>query len=69
MLWLAIVAATVRRIDEFAVNTEKPAPWGVYVGRLLDVHYFVRPRSWKVEEVTDISTIETWLKKGKVSKV
>lgn len=69
MLWLAIVAATVRRIDEFSVNTEKPAPWGVYISRLLDVHNIVSSRSWKVEEVTNVSTIEAWLKGAIGSKM
>lgn len=65
MLELAIVAAAIGRIYQFCVYAEEPAPRRVHIGGLFNVHNIIWPRSWQVEEVTNVSTIKTWLKREK----
>ena len=64
MLELAIEAAAIGRIYQFTVYSEEPAPRNIYIGWLFNVNYIIWSWSWQVEEVTNISTIKTWLKKG-----
>ena len=56
---LAIVAAAVCRIYQFSVHPEDPTPWHIYVGCLLNVHNVVGPGTWQVEEMANVSSIET----------
>lgn len=38
---LAIVAAAIGRIYQFSVYAEEPAPRGIYIGCLFNVHYII----------------------------
>ena len=63
---LAIVAAAICRIYQFSVHPEHPTPRHIYVGCLLNVHNVVGPWTWQVEEMADVSSIETWLNRAEV---
>ena len=56
---LAVVAAAVCRIYQLGVHSEDPTPRQIYVGRLLNVHNVVGPGTWQVEEMANVSSIET----------
>ena len=63
---LAIVAAAICRIYQFSVHPEHPTPRHINVGCLLNVHNVVGPWTWQVEEMADVSSIETWLNRAEV---
>lgn len=56
---LAVEAAAIGGIYQFSVYAEQPATRGIYIGCLFNVHHIIRPRSWQVEEATNVSTIKT----------